>query len=88
MVLSPSPSPFVKEEPEKYLGLDCIFIGTDQANETVSNNKNMMEKLLDNININLFFEKNYIEYEFIVFSLTYMMHSSLIHVLIKTLGKN
>lgn len=53
MVLSPSPSPFVKEEPEKYLGLDCIFIGTDQANETVSNNKNMM----DNININLFFEK-------------------------------
>lgn len=57
MVLSPSPSPFVKEEPEKYLGLDCIFIGTDQANETVSNNKNMMEKLLDNININLFFEK-------------------------------
>lgn len=56
MVLSPSPSPFGKEEPEKYLGLDCIFIGTDQANETVSNNKNMMEKLLDNININLFFE--------------------------------
>lgn len=88
MVLSPSPSPFVKEEPEKYLGLDCIFIETDQANETVSNNKNMMDKLLDNININLFFEKNYIEYKFVVCSLTYMIHLALIHVLIKTLCKN
>lgn len=39
MVLSPSPSPVVKEEPKKYLSLDCIFIGTDQANETVSNIK-------------------------------------------------
>lgn len=48
---------FVKEEFEKYLGLDCIFIEIDQVNEIVSNNKNMMEKFLDNININLFFEK-------------------------------
>lgn len=36
MVLLPSPPPVVQES-EKYLGLDCIFIGTDKANETVSN---------------------------------------------------
>lgn len=47
-----------------------------------------MDKLLDNININLFIEKNYIEYKFVVCSLTYMIHLALIHVLIKTLGKN
>lgn len=78
----------VKEEFKKYLSLDCIFIGIDQVNEIVSNNKNMMEKFLDNININLFFEKNYIEYKFVVCLLIYMIYLVLIYVLIKILGKN
>lgn len=47
-----------------------------------------MDKFLDNININFFFEKNYIEYKFVVCLLTYMIYLVLIYVLIKILGKN
>lgn len=47
-----------------------------------------MDKFLDNININLFFEKNYIEYKFVVCLLIYMIYLVLIYVLIKILGKN
>lgn len=47
-----------------------------------------MDKFLDNININLFFEKNYIEYKFVVCLLIYMIYLVLIYVLFKILGKN